>query len=104
MPLSPKELRGIGLLIGGMYALDIFSSYMSSPWSTRTFAGNDPAKALHARRLVYLSIGTGLVAGGAASYLDQSPWTLIGAAAQAAVMWWLYEDALTQAAQEANAG
>lgn len=100
MPLSPKELRGIGLLIGGMYGLDIFSSYMSSPWSTRTFAGADPAKALHARRLVYLSIATALVAGGAASYLDQSPWTLAGAGIQSAVLWWLYEDALRNAAAE----
>lgn len=95
-------MRGIGLLIGGMYALDVFSSFMSSPWSTRAFASNDPEKALHARKLVYLSIGVGIAAGGAASALDHTPWPLVGGAATAAFMWVLYEQALRGAAQEAN--
>ena len=101
---SGSALRGVGLLIGGMYALDVFSSFMSSPWSTRAFASNDPAKATHARKLVYLSIVVGVVAGGAGSYLDRNPWPLIGAGATAGLMWYLYEDALAGAAAEATAG
>lgn len=102
--MEGKDLRGIGLLIGGMYALDVFSSFMSSPWSTRAFASNDPGKALHARKLVYLSIGVGLAAGGAGSVLDKNPWPLVGAGATAALMWYLYEDALAGAAAEAGGG
>lgn len=100
MALDSKELRGLELLIGGMYALDVFSSFMSSPWSTRTFCGADPSRALHARRLVYLSIGTGVTAGAAAAALDHNPWPLIGAGATAALMWVLYEQALAGAAQD----
>lgn len=101
--MDAKTARGIGLLIGGMYALDVFSSFMSSPWSTRAFASNDPDKALHARKLVYLSIGVGLAAGGSASVLDRTPWPLVGAGATAALMWVLYEQALAGAAAEAGA-
>ena len=102
--MDAKTLRGLGLLIGGMYALDVFSSFMSSPWSTRAFASNDASKALHARKLVYLSIGVGVTAGGAASVLDHTPWPLVGAAATATFMWVLYEQALNGAAAEANGG
>jgi hypothetical protein len=83
-----------------MYALDVFSSFMSSPWSTRTFAGNNPDRALHARKLVYLSIVVGLTAGGAASWLDHNPWPLIGAGATAGLMFVLYEQALADAAAD----
>lgn len=96
--MDAKTLRGLGLLIGGMYALDVFSSFMSSPWSTRTFAGNDPARAAHARRLVYLSIATGVGAGTAASLLDSNVWPAVGAVATAGLMWVLYEQALAGAA------
>lgn len=100
--MDAKTLRGLGLLIGGMYALDVFSSFMSSPWSTRTFAGNDPARAAHARRLVYLSIGTGVGAGAAASLLDNNAWPAVGAIATASLMWVLYEQALAGAAADVS--
>lgn len=100
--MDAKTLRGLGLLIGGMYALDVFSSFMSSPWSTRAFAGADPSKATHARKLVYLSIGVGVGAGAAASLLDKSVWPVIGAAGTATIMYVLYEQALAGAAQEAG--
>lgn len=99
--MDAKTLRGLGLLIGGMYALDVFSSFMSSPWSTREFAGNDPAKAQHARQLVFLSIGVGVGAGVSASLLDGSPWPAIGAIATVSVMYVLYEQALNGAAADA---
>jgi hypothetical protein len=102
MPLDTRTLRGVSLLIGGMYALDVFSSFMSSPWSTRTFAGADPVKAQHARRLVTYSIGMGLAAGGAASWLDRNPWPLVGAGATAAIMFVLYQQALAGAAADAE--
>lgn len=100
--MDAKSLRGLGLLIGGMYALDVFSSFMSSPWSTRAFAGADPSKASHARRLVGLSILFGVGAGASASALDKSPWPLIGARATAGIMWVLYEQALAGAAADAQ--
>jgi len=101
--VDTTKLRGLSLLVGGMFALDVFSSMMSSPWSTRTFAGGDPAKAGHARQLVYLSIGTGIGAGVAASILDKNVWPATGAAVTSVFMWWLYEQALAGAAQEAAA-
>lgn len=102
--MESSNLRGLGLLIGGMYALDVFSSFMSSPWSTRAFAGADPSKATHARRLVGLSIVFGVTAGAAASTLDRSPWPLVGAGATAGIMWVLYEQALAGAAADAQSG
>ena len=99
--MDSSRLRGVALLIGGMYALDVFSSFMSSPWSTEAFAEGDPGKAASARRLVAMSIVTGLTAGGVASYLDRDPWPLVGAAATSAFMWYLYEDALARSASNA---
>ena len=78
--------RGIALLIGGMYGLDIFSSFMSSPWSTEAFSQGDPTKASSARRLVMISILASLFAGGTASWLDKDPWPIIGAGATSAVI------------------
>lgn len=100
--MDARTARGLSLLVGGMYALDVFSSFMSSPWSTRAFAGADPSKATHARRLVGLSIAFGVGAGAAASALDKSPWPLVGAGATAGVMFVLYEQALAGAAADAQ--
>jgi hypothetical protein len=96
--VDARQLRGIGLLIGSMYALDLFSSYMSSPWSTEAFSEGDPTKAASARRLVAISCCTAVVVGATASWLDRNPWALIGASGSAAFMYYLYEDALQRAA------
>ncbi len=101
--MDGAKLRGLGLLIGGMYALDVFSSFMSSPWSTRAFAGADASKAQHARKLVFLSIGVGVGAGVSASLLDKSPWPAVGATVTATIMYVLYEQALNGAAADAAA-
>jgi hypothetical protein len=100
--VDAKTLRGLGLLIGGMYALDVFSSFMSSPWSTRAFASDDPSKAAHARRLVGLSITVGVGAGVSASLLDKSIWPAVGAIGTAGIMYVLYEQALAGAAADAQ--
>lgn len=100
--MDTSKLRGLSLLVGGMFALDVFSSFMSSPWSTRSFASNDPGKAAHARQLVYLSMGVGVTAGVAASMLDGNIWPAVGGVSVAGFMWFLYEQALNGAAAEAN--
>ncbi len=100
--MDTKELRGIGLLVGSMYALDLFSSYMSSPWSTEAFSEGDPKKAASARRLVMISVITAVTVGSLASWLDKSPWPLVGAAGSAGIMYYLYEDALAKGAAAAQ--
>jgi hypothetical protein len=93
--------RGNELMLGYLLALGAFSSYMSSPWSTEAFASGDPVKAASARRLVAISIATALTVGLASSWLDKNPWGLVGASTASAVMWFLYEDALRRASEQA---
>ena len=95
--MDTSKLRGLSLLVGGMFAWDIFSAFMSSPWSTEAFGG-DTQKAASARRLVQIGAITAVTAGGTASYLTKSWWPLVGCAGGAAIMWYLYDDALKRAA------
>ena len=91
--MDTKALRGIGLMVGAMYSLDLFSAFMSSPWSTEAF-GADATRAASARRLVAISATTGVTVGAVASWLDRSWWPLVGTAGAAAFMVYLYEAAL----------
>jgi len=91
--VDTRSLRGIALLIGAMYATDLFSAFMSSPWSTEAF-GADEARAKSARRLVWIAIASAITAGAVGSILDRNPWLHVGAGTASGVMWWLYEDAL----------
>lgn len=97
------DTRGLALLIGAMYATDLFSAFMSSPWSTEAF-GADAARAASARRLVMISVVSAVSAGAVASYLDHNWWPLVGTSAAALGMYVLYEQALSKGARAGYTG
>ena len=97
-----QEQHGTALLVGGLYSLGLYSSFMSSPWSTENFSEGDEYKSKSARRLVYVATGTAVGVGAAASWLDHSPWPFIGCVGMAGVMWYLYEDALKRGSVKAS--
>lgn len=99
--MQEAQFRGLALMIGAMYGLDLFSAFMSSPWSTEAFSEGTATKAASARRLVLIAMVTAVAVGGTASYLTDSWWPLIGSGGAAAVMWLLYEDALRRGAAAA---
>lgn len=94
--MDPTRFHGLEFLVGGMYAMTLFSSCMSSPWTIEN-VGADPRHAVSAKRLVKISMVAGALAGATAAFLDKTWWPAIGAAGSVAYMYWLYADSLAKA-------
>ncbi len=91
------------MLVGAIFALTMFSSFTSSPWTMEN-VGADPSHAASARRLVNIAVATAVLAGAGAAFLDRSWWPLVGGIGGAAGMWWLYDDALRKAQAKGYSG
>lgn len=101
--MDTTRLHGAELLIGGLWALTMFSSVTSSPWTMEN-VGADAAHAASARRLVNIAVVAAVVASAGAALLDRNWWPLVGGAGGAAFMAWLYNDALNKAQQKGYTG
>jgi len=90
-------------LIGYYEFFNLVGALNSSPWTAESFGG-DPEKASSARRYVKHAIVNGAGASAIGVAIGGVWWPLIGTAAAAAYTWWLYDRALTKAAQTGSAG
>lgn len=97
------RLHGIGLMVGVVMGMAMFSSFTSSPWTMEN-VGADPAHASSARRLVGYAVGASVLVGAGAALLDKNRWEAVGAIGSAAFMWWLYDDALKKASAKGYTG
>lgn len=95
--MESSKLRGIGLLVGFMLGVDLFSALMSSPWAAEQWGGTDE-RASAARKYIGAAVAFSLAAGVTAAWLTDNAWPAVGAAGGSAVMWWTYDHALQKAA------
>ena len=75
-PLARMNGTDIAILVGiyGTFALDVFSTFNSSPQTTELFAGDRQDSLMH---WVYVGDAVAVGAGIVASLVSQSPWPAI---------------------------
>jgi len=93
-----RNTTGAILMLGAATnAYDAFSAVMSSPWSTEKFSQGSEEQAM-ARTYVRHAIVISAAYAGASALLARSLWPIIGAAGVSAYLYWLYQRALSRAA------
>lgn len=92
----------VAILVGvwATFALDVFSTLNSSPQTTELFARDRERSLMH-----WVLIGDGVAIGGGAvaTYLSKRPWPLLGAAAVALGMHYLYRHAVQRGTDDSGA-
>ena|SRR5215472_875807 len=72
------------------FALDVFSTFTSSPQTTEL---NAAARADTLMKWVKIGAAVALAGGAVGSYTSRSAWPLVATVTVAAAMWWFYEHA-----------
>jgi len=98
-----SKTKGLGFLVAAYGVLEVYSGTNSSPWTMENF-GADEDKAESARWYIKTAVAFSVAAGAFGSYLDGSPWPLVGTIAANAYMYWLYERALKRGEEAGSTG
>lgn len=97
---NSRRTWAILVAVYATFALDVFSTFTSSPQTTELNA------AARADTLMkWVKIGTVVAVGGGAigSYTSRSAWPLISTAVVAGAMWWTYEHAKNKGLENGGA-
>lgn len=98
---TSRALAAILFMGAGQVAMDAYSAFCSSPWTSENF-GADQQKAQSAREYVWHSIAFSSGYGITAGIIAESWWPIIGVVVINLYMYWIYNRALQRGAQSAS--